>query len=101
MRDRSIMAGEGGSIPAAAEGALTPPAPAATLERARVLIETIRAASEELAAISGTLWHESRSRTWPSLEDFRRMTPADVNAFLESIGAIVRVVDPGTPQHKP
>jgi hypothetical protein len=32
-------------------------------------------------------------RTWPSREEFRRMTPAEVNRFLEAIGAKVRVLD--------
>jgi hypothetical protein len=33
-------------------------------------------------------------KSWPSLEECRRMTPAEVNAYLASIGATVRVLDP-------
>lgn len=33
----------------------------------------------------------------PTRDDFRRMTPAEVNAFFESVGWSWRVVDPAKP----
>lgn len=42
-----------------------------------------------------------REQVWPSRREFARMTPATLNAFLESIGSTLRVIDDRRPRIAP
>lgn len=60
---------------------------------------TLRHAIEVVSAAVDVEYHrthpgEEPRSDWPSLDDFRRMSPAQVNAFLASRGLDWRVVEP-------
>ena len=44
--------------------------------------------------LQGSFDKPEKTRTWPSRDEFRKMSPEEVNAFLESIGASQRVIEP-------